>query len=198
MNTSTSFCSAAYSHSGDRTLWPLLSFRHAAIQRNKRCLLAYLYQRLQRIKAIRWEFGPIVPNDIKNSFCEPETQWFNSYSKSLATYMRSIGDGQGIDLTGDLKPPKSLFVEVRCLEDYGKFELEDGEVILLKKNSQHYLPRSQVESLIRLGILQHISWEDSVGGGVSVSSLRSHPLFILSAILCILFRVKYYLHVRRQ
>ncbi|CAD7091441.1 unnamed protein product [Hermetia illucens] len=148
---------AAYSHSGDRTLWPLLSFRHAAIQRNKRCLLAYLYQRLQRIKAIRWEFGPIVPNDIKNSFCEPETQWFNSYSKSLATYMRSIGDGQGIDLTGDLKPPKSLFVEVRCLEDYGKFELEDGEVILLKKNSQHYLPRSQVESLIRLGILQHIS-----------------------------------------
>lgn len=70
--------------------------------------------------------------------------------------MRSIGDGQGIDLTGDLQPPKSLYIEVRCVQEYGKFELEDGEVIHLKKNSQHYLPRSQVETLVRQGILQHI------------------------------------------
>lgn len=146
-----------YSTTGDRTLWPLLNYRHAALQRNKRCLLAYLYQRLQKIKALRWEFGPLIPSDIKESLCEPEVNFFNSYSKSLATYMRSIGDGQGLDLTGDLRPPKSLYIEVRCIEDYGKFELEDGEVILLRKNSQHYLPRSQVESLIRQGVLQHIS-----------------------------------------
>ncbi|XP_055840950.1 DNA replication complex GINS protein PSF1-like [Episyrphus balteatus] len=146
-----------YSTTGDRTLWPLLNYRHAALQRNKRCLLAYLYQRLQKIKAVRWEFGPIIPADIKESLCEPEVNFFNCYSKSLATYMRSIGDGQGLDLTGDLRPPKSLYIEVRCIEDYGKFELEDGEVILLRKNSQHYLPRSQVESLIRQGILQHIA-----------------------------------------
>ncbi|TMW51723.1 hypothetical protein DOY81_003215 [Sarcophaga bullata] len=148
---------ANYSASGDRTLWPLLNFRHAALQRNKRCLLTYLYQRLQRIKALRWEFGPIVPDDIKVNLCEPEVTFFNKYSKSLASYMRSIGDGQGIDLTGDLRPPKSLYIEVRCVEDFGKFELEDGEVIYLKKNSQHYLPRSQVETLIRQGILQHIA-----------------------------------------
>ncbi|KAI8125305.1 hypothetical protein FF38_05312 [Lucilia cuprina] len=147
---------ANYSTSGDRTLWPLLNFRHAALQRNKRCLLTYLHQRLQRIKALRWEFGPIVPSDIKVNLCEPEVTFFNKYSKSLASYMRSIGDGQGIDLTGDLRPPKSLYIEVRCVEDFGKFELEDGEVIYLKKNSQHYLPRSQVETLVRQGILQHI------------------------------------------
>ncbi|XP_061390740.1 DNA replication complex GINS protein PSF1-like [Musca vetustissima] len=147
---------ANYSTSGDRTLWPLLNFRHAALQRNKRCLLAYLQQRLQRIKALRWEFGPIIPGDIKLNLCEPEVTFFNKYSKSLASYMRSIGDGQGIDLTGDLRPPKSLYIEVRCVEDFGKFELEDGEVIYLKKNSQHYLPRSQVETLVRQGILQHI------------------------------------------
>lgn len=138
-------------------MWPLLNFRHAALQRNKRCLLTYLYKRLLRIKALRWEFGPIIPADIKTSLCEPEMNFFNTYSKSLASYMRSIGDGQGIDLTGDLRPPKSLYIEVRCIEDYGKFELEDGEVIYLKKNSQHYLPRAQVEMLVRQGILQHIA-----------------------------------------
>ncbi|XP_030386370.1 DNA replication complex GINS protein PSF1-like [Scaptodrosophila lebanonensis] len=148
---------SCYSSSGDRSLWPLLNYRHAALQRNKRCLLAYLYERMQRIKALRWEFGPIIPVDIKQSLCEPEVHFFNNYSKSLAAYMRAVGDGHGIDLTGNLRPPKSLYIEVRCVEDYGKFELDDGEVVHLKKNSQHYLPRSQVETLVRQGILQHIA-----------------------------------------
>lgn len=148
---------STYNSSGDRSLWPLLNYRHAALQRNKRCLLAYLYERMQRIKALRWEFGPIIPGDIKQTLCEPEVQFFNNYSKSLAAYMRSVGDGQGIDLTGNLRPPKSLYIEVRCVEDYGKFELDDGEVVHLKKNSQHYLPRAQIESLVRQGILQHIA-----------------------------------------
>lgn len=106
---------------------------------------------------MRWEFGAILPDDIKETLCEPEIQWFNNYSKMLSSYMRSIGDGVGLNLTEDLKPPKSLYVEVRCVIDYGKYDLEDGEVILLKKNSQHYLPRAECEPLIRQGILQHIS-----------------------------------------
>lgn len=70
--------------------------------------------------------------------------------------MLSIGDGEGIDLTTDLRPPKSLYVEVRCIEEHGKFELEDGEVVNFTKNSTHYLPRQQIEALIRQGILEHI------------------------------------------
>lgn len=131
-------------------------FRHALIQRNKRCVLAYLHNRLQKIKTMRWQFGPIIPADIQSTLCEPERDFFNNYSVILGNYMRSIGDGTGINLTEDTKPPKSLFVVVRCLTDFGKLELEDGEVILLKKNSQHYLPRTQCEPLIRQGILQHI------------------------------------------
>lgn len=157
-NTPITFYSRlSCSSSGDRRLVPLLGFRHASLQRNKRCLLAYLYNRLQRIKTMRWQFGPTIPDDIKLTLCEPEIQWFNSYSKSLALYMRSIGDGIGINLTEDLKPPKSLYIEVRCLTDYGKYELENGDVILLKRNSQHYLPRTECEPLVRQGILQHIA-----------------------------------------
>lgn len=138
------------------TGWSAILIRHTSLERNKRCLLAYLYNRLRRIRTMRWEFGPILPQDVKANLCEPEIQWFNNYSKSLATYMRSIGDGIGLNIMQDLKPPKTLYIEVRCLVDYGKFELEDGEVIFLRKNSQHFLPRAQCESLIQQGILQHI------------------------------------------
>lgn len=49
-----------------------------------------------------------------------------------------------------------MFLQVRCLVDYGKFELEDGEVIILKKNSQYLLPRAECEGLVRQGVLQHV------------------------------------------
>lgn len=156
-NVNAFFRSVSCSSSGDRRLVPLLGFRHASLQRNKRCLLAYLYNRLQRIKSMRWQFGATIPDEIKAMLCEPEVQWFNGYSKSLATYMRSIGEGIGINLTEELKPPKSLYIEVRCLTDYGKYELENGDVILLKRNSQHYLPRTECEPLVRQGVLQHIA-----------------------------------------
>uniref|UniRef100_A0A8B9CGW1 DNA replication complex GINS protein PSF1 n=1 Tax=Anser brachyrhynchus TaxID=132585 RepID=A0A8B9CGW1_9AVES len=69
-------------------------------------------------------------------------EWFNRYKKSLATYMRSVGGEEGLDLTQDIKPPKSLYIEVRCLRDYGEFEIEDGTTVLLKKNSQVLITRA--------------------------------------------------------
>lgn len=101
--------------------------------------------------------GPTLLPEIKAALNEPEIQWFNNYSKILANYMIGISDEHSINLTEDIKPPKSLFIEVRCLVDYGKFELESGEVISFKKNTQHYLPKRQIEQLIRQGILQHIT-----------------------------------------
>lgn len=135
---------------------PTISFRHAALERNKRCLLAYLYNRLERIRQMRWEFGSILPAEIKINLSNNEYEWFTKYSKSLATYMGTIGENTGLNLTQDMKPPKSLYIEVKCLTDFGKFELDSGEIVLLKKNGVHLLPRSQCEVLIRQGVLQHI------------------------------------------
>ena len=42
--------------------------RHAALERDKRCLLAYLYHRSAKIRAMRWEFGAVLPADIKAGF----------------------------------------------------------------------------------------------------------------------------------
>ncbi|XP_075781976.1 DNA replication complex GINS protein PSF1 isoform X2 [Pelodiscus sinensis] len=117
---------------------------------------ADVYDRLLRIRALRWEYGSVLPNDLRFHMSAEEMEWFNQYKKSLATYMRSLGGEEGLDLTQDMKPPKSLYIEVRCLKDHGEFEIEDGTTVLLKKNSQHFLPRWKCEQLIRQGVLEHV------------------------------------------
>ncbi|KAM7125288.1 DNA replication complex GINS protein PSF1 isoform 4-T7 [Molossus nigricans] len=117
-----------------------------------------VYDRLLRIRALRWEYGSVLPNVLRFHMSAEEMQWFNHYKKSLATYMRSLGEDEGLDITQDMKPPKSLYIEVRCLKDYGEFEVDDGTSVLLKKNSQHFLPRWKCEQLIRQGVLEHILW----------------------------------------
>ncbi|CAH2253397.1 DNA replication complex GINS PSF1 [Pelobates cultripes] len=141
---------------GRGDLIPTIKFRHCCLLRNRRCILAYLYDRLLRIRALRWEYGSVLPNALRFHMSTEETDWFNQYKKSLATYMRSLGGEDGLDITQDMKPPKSLYIEVRCLRDYGEFEIEDGTSILLKKNSQHFLPRWKCEQLIRQGVLEHV------------------------------------------
>ena len=44
--------------------------------------------------------------------CSAQLQWFNQYKKSLANFMRSVGGEEGLDITQDMKPPKSLYIEV--------------------------------------------------------------------------------------
>ncbi|KAK1791617.1 hypothetical protein P4O66_013615 [Electrophorus voltai] len=141
---------------GKSELIPSIKFRHCCLLRNQRCITAYLYDRLLRIRALRWEYGSVLPTTIRFHMCAEEVEWFNQYKKSLASYMRSLGGEEGLDITQDMKPPKSLYIEVRCLKDHGEFEIDDGTVILLKKNSQHFLPRWKCEQLIRQGVLEHV------------------------------------------
>uniref|UniRef100_A0A8P0PPH0 DNA replication complex GINS protein PSF1 n=2 Tax=Canis lupus familiaris TaxID=9615 RepID=A0A8P0PPH0_CANLF len=143
--------------SGGRSdLIPTIKFRHCSLLRNRRCAVAYLYDRLLRIRALRWEYGSVLPNALRFHMSAEEVEWFNHYKKSLATYMRSLGGDEGLDITQDMKPPKSLYIEVRCLKDYGEFEVDDGTSVLLKKNSQHFLPRWKCEQLVRQGVLEHV------------------------------------------
>lgn len=69
--------------------------------------------------------------------------------------MASIGE-MGVDLLQHTRPPKCLYIEVRVLEDYGDFETEDGQVVVLAKNSTHFLERIHCEKLIRQGVLEHV------------------------------------------
>ncbi|XP_066583325.1 DNA replication complex GINS protein PSF1-like [Prorops nasuta] len=145
----------AITNENNLTLISSVRFRHTALLRNKRCVLAYLYNRMKRLRQMRWEIGSILPPEISTNLLSSEIQWFNNYNKILATYMRSIGDNHGLNLTANMTPPKSLYIEVKCLSDFGKLEIENGQTITLKKNTYHLLPRAMCEPLIRQGILEH-------------------------------------------
>eukprot|EP00095_Tigriopus_kingsejongensis_P002965 snap_masked-scaffold1455_size40601-processed-gene-0.4 protein:Tk02965 transcript:snap_masked-scaffold1455_size40601-processed-gene-0.4-mRNA-1 annotation:"dna replication complex gins protein psf1" len=136
---------------------PAIHLRHSAIERNKRCLLAYIHRRVEQVRELRWQFGAVLPAEVRANLCEPEQRFFQQYNRELAAYMGSIGGGAGVDLMADLQPPKGLFIEVRCAVDYGELETEEGQVILLQPNTQHFLPRALCEPLIRQGILTHIT-----------------------------------------
>lgn len=135
----------------------VMQVRHTAKLWNKRCIIAYHYERLRRLKQLRWDYGNVLPRDIVKNLSKEELEWFTKYNDNLFNYMNSLNGGEGIDLTLYSKPPKKLYVKVRCVQDYGQFDLEDGQPVMLKKDSIHYLPLSQCEKLIQQGVLKQTS-----------------------------------------
>jgi len=118
------------------------------ILRNKRCSLAYLMNRLNRLKKIWWQSGSIMAPVLKEKLSSSEIGWYQEYDTLMANYMKDTG----VLISDDQSPPKSLFVEVRCMDDVGDIVTDSGEVIQLHKNTAHYLPRANVQQLIRQGV----------------------------------------------
>lgn len=135
----------------------VMQVRHTAKLWNKRCIIAYHYERLNRLKRLRWEYGNNLPREIVKNLSKSELEWFTRYNDNLFSYMSALNDGKGLDLTLYVSPPKKLYIQVRCIRDYGQFDLEDGQPVMLKKDSIHYLPLSQCEKLIHQGVLEQTS-----------------------------------------
>ena len=81
---------------------------------------------------MRWEFGAVLPGDVKSNLCGPEQAFFSKYSKDLAAYMRSVGPSGlgGVDLMTDHHPPKGLYIEVRCLQVRTTFQKQNLSSLL--------------------------------------------------------------------
>ncbi|PVU99316.1 hypothetical protein BB559_000819 [Furculomyces boomerangus] len=91
---------------------------------------------------------------FERNFVQEYSQITKSYREKVEA---SLGDDIDLDWTASLeKPPRDLFIEVRVLQECGEIQTEFGTVNL-EKGSQHYLRRSDVENLINLGYLQHIT-----------------------------------------
>uniref|UniRef100_A0A1I7T7U1 DNA replication complex GINS protein PSF1 n=1 Tax=Caenorhabditis tropicalis TaxID=1561998 RepID=A0A1I7T7U1_9PELO len=131
----------------------LLQPRLAAMCHIRRCMMAYVNERKNRIRFYRWKYGGALPPSIRNALCDAEIQFFHEYSSTLARFQTNLSD-QGVNLLLLTKPPKTLFVQVRSLEDYGEFETSDGTQVQLSKDSLHHLPRQDCEMLIRQGVLE--------------------------------------------
>ena len=92
-------------------------------------------RRLEMLKSLRWEFGKDLPMNVLKNLSESERDWFKNYCNNLDSYMSRLNDGRGLDLTLQRKPPKRLYVQVRCLKEYGEFPLDDGTSVILSKDS---------------------------------------------------------------
>eukprot|EP01132_Coremiostelium_polycephalum_P004982 gene4982-6203_t len=125
-----------------------------SIYRNKRCILAYLMERTNRIRNYRWTSGSaILPNQLKEHMSQNEIKFFTDYDKILTNLHTKIG----LDLTVDVKqPPKELYIEVRVLKEMGEVVLNSGSTVSLNLNTTHFVRRSDVETMITQGILEHI------------------------------------------
>lgn len=130
-----------------------LHTNHASIERNKRCALAYLHQRLKLIEQLRWTQGTVLPPLLRDKLSSTELEYFNTYSNLLADYMNA----EGVDLTSiDIaQPPKELYIEVRVLEDLGEVMTSNGP-ITLNKNTLHFLPREDVIQYVKEGKMEHL------------------------------------------
>ena len=122
-----------------------------ALQRNKRCALAFLRERARRIEVARWEVGRYLPKPMRDRLSATEVQYAAGYSKILEGYQRSLD----MDLTTDMAPPRAYMVEIRVLEDCGEIVTDSGPVNLAK-NTTHFIRRHEIESFIRQGMVEEI------------------------------------------
>ena len=117
-------------------------------RRNLRYLLTYFLHRLKKMRELRWETGTVLPEVLRQeTLCKRELLYFNEYNDALSAYTESVG----FDIMSEaLEPPRDLFVEIRVLKGCGEIMTERGPVTL-DAGSTHYLKRTDVEHLIRLG-----------------------------------------------
>lgn len=140
---------------------------HLSMRRNKRCLLAYQKLRADQIDEFSWlnidpdqesynekadaSLSRISRLNLDNLSHE-EQEYFRNYQEVITNYKSNFAD---LDLSGDLEPPTSIFIDVRVLKDGGEVQTEYG-VFNLIKDSQFYVRKSDVERLIQQGYLEEL------------------------------------------
>lgn len=86
-----------------------------------------------------------------------ERNFYKAYLASMDQLAQEYAvNGVPLDLTVDMTPPKELFIEVRCQKDYGAVMLPESGEVNLQRNTTHLLRRSEVDHLIKQGVLTEI------------------------------------------
>ncbi|XP_056167881.1 uncharacterized protein LOC115678441 isoform X2 [Syzygium oleosum] len=68
---------------------------HLSLTRNKRCLMAYMCNRADVIRSLRWKLGRVLPNELVTKLSNSEKEYFKGYSAALDAYMNEMN----LDLT---------------------------------------------------------------------------------------------------
>jgi GINS complex subunit 1 len=126
------------------------------LKRSKRCVLAYMQtnnsyqlQRLNRIKHQWWLEGGSSSSKLtcSTNISKHEEEFLKGYVNAVMSVKEEWLD---IDLVGNMLPPKSVFCEIRVLDDCGVRMSEYGPV-RLAQGTQHYVKVATVLDLIQRG-----------------------------------------------
>jgi len=136
------------------------------VDRNRRCLLAYLNSRLEKVEELRWEVGLMVPEEKLTRLHDSEKQYMHLYNALLDKYMKRYVPPcrHPLDLTADAEAPEELNVQIRVCDDgMGEIVTADSGVVRLRKGYQLFVKRTDIEHLIRAGKVQHVQTSRTEG-----------------------------------
>jgi GINS complex subunit 1 len=141
--------------------WTKYLVHQTPLQRNKRILMAYHHQRIEKIKELAWSYSTtqLLPDNLRRLLSPDEIVFFQEYEKTCRNMYTSLDEFVELDLggVGMTAPPKEVFITVRVIKDCGDIVTDSGAVLSLKKNSEHFVKRADVERLITQGYLKHVA-----------------------------------------
>lgn len=128
-----------------------------SVQRQKRCVLAYLSYRVDKIRAVWWDTGLALPEELRAVMSRHEDTFLKKYDELMSTYMSEAGLA---DLTADQTPPKDLHVAVQAAKGTQLRDLMTSQgPVNVDDNSEMLMRRTDAEMLIRQGQLVQVHKE---------------------------------------
>ncbi|KAF8874439.1 hypothetical protein BD779DRAFT_1678762 [Infundibulicybe gibba] len=138
---------------------PALYIIQTAINRNKRCLLAYHAHRVDRLRDLYWSVGGALPHilsnqDIRSKLSPHEVDYMRQYNHSVMEFRSEFS--HELDITASItNPPKDLHVLVRVVKDCGVIQTELGSIDF-QKGQRFMVRRADIEHLIVQGYLEEV------------------------------------------
>lgn len=128
---------------------------HLSLTRNKRCLMAYVYNRAEIIRDLSWKVGLLheLPKEIQEKLNDSEEEYFTNHSKALKSYMSQMG----LDVNKDMVPPKDPYIKVRVVEDVGGGIMLSDKSANFPRHSMHFLKRTDAEQYIARGLMEELT-----------------------------------------
>ncbi|KAG9067551.1 DNA replication protein psf1 [Linnemannia hyalina] len=138
--------------------WTKYLVHQVPLLRNKRILMAYHAQRVEKIKDLAWAYTSRLPDSLSQLLSPDELVFFQEYERGCRNEYTSLEEFAELDLgLGMIQPPKEVFITVRVVRDCGDIVTDSGAVLSLRKDSEHFVKRGDVERLITQGYLKHVA-----------------------------------------
>ncbi|XP_058205083.1 uncharacterized protein LOC131319009 [Rhododendron vialii] len=125
---------------------------HLSLVRNKRCLMAYVYNRAEVIRSLGWMKEAPLPEEIQEKLSSSEKDYSQNHSATIRSYQLEMD----IDLAVDMVPPKDPYIKVRVLEDIGSVALSD-QIANLARHAILFLRRTDAETYISQGLMEELT-----------------------------------------